>query len=460
MNLLWIQHLCDLKVKAIKGVDNPADLGTKALSKDKIRKYMVMVSYQGEYLDEHQEASEKTVSRSRVDVLTVAPLVAALTSHGITIVEARKEDQEVANERKQGLTVSMVAMVMLMLLVLSICLAKLIAAAISVQVKKKEEVKKRKNGMAEEKKVEEVSKDVKEAIKDAEEEQQAPPEVVDYNKDERPTEPEVQRQLERYKASLRAMKEKAEVERKDSLEKAVEESKMSEEDKKKALREVFDKVAAMMEESEKETKEVAPKSKEEATEGTNSSSSSSSSSSSDEEAVAEADMKGQEEPTEVTEGDVKGPEEPAEATEGDVKGQERVALAEQVTPAEIPDHFLFVMAAEGEEVNVTYLQGNLQEKAKRILLQLRQTQENPEDPDSLPPYEQTLLEDIQDGYDLSRKAKKVLEKAKEHFAMRTQELESSIESARQQIAEATAMLEDLARDRQATGDKARLWSFA
>ena len=30
----------DVLVEAIKGVDNPADLGTKALSRDKIKKYL------------------------------------------------------------------------------------------------------------------------------------------------------------------------------------------------------------------------------------------------------------------------------------------------------------------------------------------------------------------------------------------------------------------------------------
>ena len=47
VNLLWIQKMKTVIVKPIKGTENPADLGTKALSRDKIRKYMKALGYKG-----------------------------------------------------------------------------------------------------------------------------------------------------------------------------------------------------------------------------------------------------------------------------------------------------------------------------------------------------------------------------------------------------------------------------
>ena len=48
--LLRIQEMKHVLVKAIKGVDNPADLGTKALSRDKIKKYLKASGYRGDLL--------------------------------------------------------------------------------------------------------------------------------------------------------------------------------------------------------------------------------------------------------------------------------------------------------------------------------------------------------------------------------------------------------------------------
>ena len=50
-------------IKPIKGKDNPADLGTKSLTRDKIRKYMVTIGYVGDYLEEGEpvEACEADV---------------------------------------------------------------------------------------------------------------------------------------------------------------------------------------------------------------------------------------------------------------------------------------------------------------------------------------------------------------------------------------------------------------
>ena len=54
-------------VKAIKGVDNPADLGTKALSRDKIKKYLKALGYRGDFLDEeeqHKYEEQQLVSKA------------------------------------------------------------------------------------------------------------------------------------------------------------------------------------------------------------------------------------------------------------------------------------------------------------------------------------------------------------------------------------------------------------
>ena len=59
---LWIQRIKGLVIKAIKGKDKPADLGTKSLSRDKIRKYMVTIGYIGDYLESARRScrSEKS----------------------------------------------------------------------------------------------------------------------------------------------------------------------------------------------------------------------------------------------------------------------------------------------------------------------------------------------------------------------------------------------------------------
>ena len=59
VDFLWIQKIKGLVIKAIKGKDNPADLGTRSLSRDKIRKYMVTIGHIGDYLD--QEVQEEAV---------------------------------------------------------------------------------------------------------------------------------------------------------------------------------------------------------------------------------------------------------------------------------------------------------------------------------------------------------------------------------------------------------------
>ena len=53
-------RLKSVLVKAIKGVDNPADLGTKALSRDKIKKYLKALGYRGDFVDEEEHQVRRT----------------------------------------------------------------------------------------------------------------------------------------------------------------------------------------------------------------------------------------------------------------------------------------------------------------------------------------------------------------------------------------------------------------
>ena len=102
VDLLWIQRIPKLIIKAIKGKDNPSDLGTKSLTRDKIKKYMVTLGYVGEYLDqEAQEVQEGEVrrasSRSKMsfDEKTVTRIIQAVTTAVlIGLAEGRKEAEE------------------------------------------------------------------------------------------------------------------------------------------------------------------------------------------------------------------------------------------------------------------------------------------------------------------------------------------------------------------------------
>ena len=85
VDLLWIQRIDDLKIKPIKGKDNPADLGTKSLTRDKIRKYMVTIGYIGDYLDEGEavdtgEADVRMAQRNgRLDEGRLQRIIQAVT---------------------------------------------------------------------------------------------------------------------------------------------------------------------------------------------------------------------------------------------------------------------------------------------------------------------------------------------------------------------------------------------
>ena len=156
MDLLWIQRIPKLIIKAIKGKDNPSNLGTKSLTRDKIKKYMVTLGYVGEHLDqEAQEVQEEEVrrasSRSKMsfDEKTVTRMIQAVTTAVlISLAEAQREDEE-----GLGSTVS-VWMNCMMCMSLFICVAAAIfqikplqrAARKEKEEKKKERSKKRKEG--------------------------------------------------------------------------------------------------------------------------------------------------------------------------------------------------------------------------------------------------------------------------------------------------------------------------
>ena len=86
VSLLWIQKMKNVLVKAIKGVDNPADLGTKALSRDKIRKCLRTLGYKGDFLDEEEQQVRRTKNGMKtVSVSMIAKIVAILMSEGICV---------------------------------------------------------------------------------------------------------------------------------------------------------------------------------------------------------------------------------------------------------------------------------------------------------------------------------------------------------------------------------------
>ena len=86
VSLLWIQKMKNVLVKAVKGVDNPADLGTKALSRDKIRKYLRALGYKGDFLEDEEQQVRRTKNGMKtVSVSMIAKIVAILMSEGICV---------------------------------------------------------------------------------------------------------------------------------------------------------------------------------------------------------------------------------------------------------------------------------------------------------------------------------------------------------------------------------------
>ena len=86
VSLLWIQKLKPVLVKAIKGTDNPADLGTKALSRDKIKKYLRTLGYRGDFVDEQENQVRRTKGKSNaLSVSMIAKILAMLISEEVSV---------------------------------------------------------------------------------------------------------------------------------------------------------------------------------------------------------------------------------------------------------------------------------------------------------------------------------------------------------------------------------------
>ena len=108
VSLLWIQKMKNVLVKAIKGVDNPADLGTKALSRDKIKKYLKALGYRGDFLDdEEQQVRRAATGIKSISVSMIAKIVAILVSEGITVegtttTEAEEQSHEISTSCNFG----------------------------------------------------------------------------------------------------------------------------------------------------------------------------------------------------------------------------------------------------------------------------------------------------------------------------------------------------------------------
>ena len=84
VSLLWIQKLKGVLVKAIKGTENPADLGTKALSRDKIAKYLRILGYRGDFVVEQDEGppvkARQVKTLHTLNVGTIAKIVALIVA--------------------------------------------------------------------------------------------------------------------------------------------------------------------------------------------------------------------------------------------------------------------------------------------------------------------------------------------------------------------------------------------
>ena len=99
VSLLWIQKMKNVLVKAIKGVDNPADLGTKALSRDKIKKYLKALGYRGDFLDEEeQQVRRAAIGIKSISVSMIAKIVAILVSEGISVEGTKVDAEEKSHE--------------------------------------------------------------------------------------------------------------------------------------------------------------------------------------------------------------------------------------------------------------------------------------------------------------------------------------------------------------------------
>ena len=140
MDRLWIQRIDNLEIKPVKGKDNPADLGTMSLTRDKIKKYMVTIGYIGKHLDtaevpreeEEEEVEVRRTRRQPVDEERLKRIIQAVTmAVMVALGEAHSTEEEQEN---QGLSFAMSAMVM-MLTGCALCKLKTLCAT-AVRLKK------------------------------------------------------------------------------------------------------------------------------------------------------------------------------------------------------------------------------------------------------------------------------------------------------------------------------------
>ena len=76
-------------VKAIKGADNPADLGTKALSRDKIKKYLRTLGYRDDFVNEQETQVRRTSNAKMISIGMMAEIIAILASDEFTVEAAK-----------------------------------------------------------------------------------------------------------------------------------------------------------------------------------------------------------------------------------------------------------------------------------------------------------------------------------------------------------------------------------
>ena len=149
VNLLWIQKMKNVIVKPIKGTENPADLGTKALSRDKIRKYMKALGYKGDFVEGEESKPGKTGQTKSISVGMIAEIVAVLMSEGFS-VEAAK----VGFKRSTPWMNGFFLLALVCMFAVAVVSMKCLSAAVSAQAEGlgKEEKEKRKEKKRQEKK--------------------------------------------------------------------------------------------------------------------------------------------------------------------------------------------------------------------------------------------------------------------------------------------------------------------
>ena len=143
VNLLWIQKMKNVIVKPIKRTENPADLGTKALSRDKIRKYMKALGYKGEFVEEEEPQPRKTAQTKSISVGMIAKIVAVLMSEGFSV-----EPAKVGFKRSTPWMSGFFLLVLVCMVIVAFVSMKCLSAAVSAQAEGlgKEEKEKRLKG--------------------------------------------------------------------------------------------------------------------------------------------------------------------------------------------------------------------------------------------------------------------------------------------------------------------------